>query len=85
MNTINKSIFAAALLLGGSQAALAQNTAAAGPAVTGPAIAGIGVANVDAVVANSNAFRTAAQQRPVTYKAQITAAEARRAHSRGTR
>ena len=79
MNTIRNSIFTAALLLGTSQAALAQNTAAAAPAVSGPAIAGIGVANVDAVVANANAFRTAAQQRPVTYKAQITAAEARRA------
>ena len=79
MNTIHKSIFAAALLLGGSQAAFAQSAAAAAPAISGPAIAGIGVANVDAVVANSNAFRTAAQQRPVTYKAQITAAEARRA------
>ena len=79
MNTIHKSIFAAALLLGTSQAALAQNAAAAAPAISGPAIAGIGVANADAVVANANAFRTAVQQRPVTYKAQITAAEARRA------
>ena len=79
MNTIHKSIFAAALLLGTSQAALAQNAAAAAPAISSPAIAGIGVANADAVVANANAFRTAVQQRPVTYKAQITAAEARRA------
>lgn len=78
MNMIVKSTLAAALLLGGSQAAFAQKKAAAAPAASGPVVAGIGVANVDAIVANSNAFRTAQQQRPVTYKAQIDAAEARR-------
>ena len=54
----------------------------AAPAVVAPAAAqtvkGIAVVNVPAVVANSNAFRTAQQQRPVTYKAQIDQANARR-------
>jgi Skp family chaperone for outer membrane proteins len=53
------------------------------PAITAPAAAqniaqGIAVVNVPAVVANSNAFRTAQQQRPTTYKAQIDQANARR-------
>jgi Skp family chaperone for outer membrane proteins len=78
MSIILKSTIAAALLLGGSQAAIAQQTAAAAPAAAGPTVPGIGVANVEAVVANSNAFRTSQQQRQVTYKAQIDAAEARR-------
>jgi Skp family chaperone for outer membrane proteins len=55
----------------------------AAPAITAPAAAqniaqGIAVVNVPAVVANSNAFRTAQQQRPTTYKAQIDQANARR-------
>lgn len=40
---------------------------------------GIAVVNVPAVIANSNALKTAEQQRPVTYKAQIDAANAKRA------
>ena len=78
MKIMLKSAIAAALLLGGSQAAIAQRTAAAPAPTSGPTVAGLGVANVEAVVANSNAFRTAQQQRQVTYKAQIDAAEARR-------
>ena len=54
----------------------------AAPAMMAPAAAqtvqGLAVVNVPAVVANSNAFRTAQQQRPVTYKAQIDQANARR-------
>jgi Skp family chaperone for outer membrane proteins len=55
----------------------------AAPAVMAPASAqstvkGIAVVNVPAVVANSNAFRTAQTQRPTTYKAQIDQANARR-------
>jgi Skp family chaperone for outer membrane proteins len=55
----------------------------AAPAVMAPASAqstvkGIAIVNVPAVVANSNAFRTAQQQRPTTYKAQIDQANARR-------
>ncbi|HEX7751596.1 MAG TPA: OmpH family outer membrane protein, partial [Novosphingobium sp.] len=49
-----------------------QRTAAAGPIVPG-----LGVANLDAVRANSNAFKTAQQQRPTTYKAQIDQANSR--------
>jgi Skp family chaperone for outer membrane proteins len=62
----------AGLMLGGaSQVALAQD-------IPGPVAQGVAVANLDAVVANSNAFKTAQQQRQVTYKAQIDQAEARR-------
>lgn len=45
---------------------------------SGTVVPGLAVANLDAVIANSNAFRTAQQQRPVTYKAQLDQAEARR-------
>lgn len=72
MKTMIKAAMAATglMLAATSVPALAQ--------ATGPAVAGIGVANLDAVVANSNAFKTAQTQRPVTYKAQIDQAEARR-------
>ncbi|MCK9542933.1 MAG: OmpH family outer membrane protein [Novosphingobium sp.] len=70
--TIVMSALAAGLLMvSGAPAAYAQ-------AANAPAITGIAVANLDAVIANSNAFRTAQQQRPTTYKAQIDQAEARR-------
>lgn len=56
--------------------------ALASPAAVVPAaaqqVAGIGIVNPQAVIVNSNAFRTAQQQRPVTYKAQIDQANARR-------
>jgi len=59
--------------------ALASLTA---PAVIAPAAAqgaqGIGVVNINAVVANSNAYRTAQQQRQTTYQAQIDQANQRR-------
>jgi len=42
-------------------------------------VKGIGVVSLPAVVANSNAFKVAEQQRPVTYKPQLDQAEARRA------
>jgi Skp family chaperone for outer membrane proteins len=78
MKTLLKSALVAGLLLGGSQMAYAAKPAAA--ASSGGQVApGIAVANVDAVVGNSNAFKVAQQQRPVTYKATIDAAEARRA------
>lgn len=44
----------------------------------GPVVPGLAVANLDAVIANSSAFRTAETQRQTTYKSQIDAAEARR-------
>jgi Skp family chaperone for outer membrane proteins len=73
MKTILKTLAATGLMLAAAQPALAQAQAAAGPLVPG-----LAVADLDAVVANSNAFRTAQQQRPVTYKAQLDQAEARR-------
>ena len=73
MKTILKSVAAAGLMLAAAQPALVQAQAAAGPLVPGLAIA-----DLDGVVANSNAYKTAQQQRPVTYKAQIDQAEARR-------
>jgi Skp family chaperone for outer membrane proteins len=39
---------------------------------------GIGVVSLPAVIANSNAYRTAEQQRQTTYQAQISQAESRR-------
>ena len=73
MKTILKSVAAAGLLLATAQPVLAQAQAAAGPLV-----AGIAVADLDNVVANSNAYRTAQQQRPTTYKPQLDQAETRR-------
>jgi Skp family chaperone for outer membrane proteins len=72
MKTRFKSALIAGLMLGSMPLpAVAQNAAA-------PVVPGLAVANLDAVMANANAFRTAQQQRPVTYKAQIDNAEARR-------
>lgn len=68
--------FKPALAAGLAAAALAS------PAAFAPAaaqqVAGIGVVNPQAVVINSSAFQTAQQQRPVTYRAQIDQANARR-------
>jgi Skp family chaperone for outer membrane proteins len=51
------------------------------PVVAAPAAAqivkGIGVASLPAIVANSNAYKTAEAQRPTTYKPQIDQANAR--------
>ena len=59
--------------------ALATLTA---PAIVAPVAAqaqqGIGVVNIQAVVASSNAYRTAQQQRQTTYQAQIEQANTRR-------
>lgn len=71
MNTILKSAIAASLVLG---AAVAQPAAAQNAGTT---VAGIAVANLDAVIANANAFKTAETQRQTTYKAQIDQARAR--------
>lgn len=72
-----KSLLKPALAAG---IALASLTA---PAAIAPVAAqnaqGIGVVNINAVVANSNAYRNAAQQRQTTYKAQIDQANQRRA------
>jgi Skp family chaperone for outer membrane proteins len=74
-----KSALAAGLVLGASQALLAAPPAPAAATSSGPVVPGLAVASIDAVIANSNAFKVAQQQRPVTYKAQLDAANARRA------
>lgn len=84
MKTFAK-IIALAALAGISQAALAApaaKPAAAAPAAAASASAGvngIAVANLDAVVANSLAFKKAQADREVTYKAQLDAAKAKEA------
>ncbi len=72
MKTISKSLAAASLVLAGSQLAMVTPVAA-------QAVKGIAVANPTAIVALSNAFKVAEQQRPVTYKPQIDQANARKA------
>mgnify|MGYP001187712691 FL=1 len=51
--------------------------AAAAPSDGGTVVPGLGIANLDAVVANSNAFKVAEQQRETTYKPQYDQAKAR--------
>ncbi len=76
MKILLKSAAIAGLLLAGTaQPAFAQ---AAPAANTGPLVPGLGVANIEAVVANSNAAKSAQTQRISQYKAQFDAAEARR-------
>lgn len=72
MKTLFKSAFAAGLML-----------TASAPFFTAPLAAqqvapGVGVVSLPAAVANSNAYKVAETQRPVTYKAQIDQATARR-------
>jgi hypothetical protein len=66
---------AAAMTLGFSATSFAQRAAA--PAAAAPTVAGIGWANIDAAEAGTAAFKTAEQQRPVTYKQYYDQAEAR--------
>jgi len=81
MKTLFKPIAFAALLLAGSSTVLfsgaveARSAAPAASSAKGP----IAVVNLQGVVGNSNALRAAQTQRATTYKAQIDAAEARRA------
>jgi Skp family chaperone for outer membrane proteins len=65
-------------LLAASAVVASLSPIAAAPAAA-QVVKGIGVVNLPAVVANSNAYKVAEQQRPVTYKPQIDQAEARRA------
>lgn len=71
MKNLVKPVLAAGLVL-----------AAATPIAAVPAAAqvvkGVGVVSLPAVIANSNAYKVAEQQRPVTYKPQIDQATARR-------
>ncbi len=62
----------AGLMLSSAPAALAQSTPG------GVAVSGIAIANRPAIVAGSNAYKAAAAQLPVTYKAQIDQANTRR-------
>lgn len=82
MNTLLKAATAATALATVIQPAIAQTPAAApapaAPAATGITVPGLGIANIDLIIVNSNAFKTAQSQRPVTYKATYDAAEARR-------
>jgi Skp family chaperone for outer membrane proteins len=60
------------------EAEAAAAAAAAAPAATsGNIVAGLAVANLEAAVANTDAYRLAAQQRPVTYKANFDNAKTR--------
>ena len=69
--SLPKTLFAASLMLASSQLAFVAPAAA-------QAVKGIAVANPTAIVALSNAFKVAEAQRPVTYKAQIDQANARK-------
>ncbi|VWX46438.1 OmpH family outer membrane protein [Novosphingobium sp. 9U] len=71
MNHILKTAAVASLMLGTvvAQPVLAQDS--------GVVVPGLAVANLDAVIANSNAFKTAETQRQTTYKAQIDQATSR--------
>ncbi|MET0250629.1 MAG: OmpH family outer membrane protein [Novosphingobium sp.] len=71
MTISRKTLLALGLALAGSQ------LTAVAPAMA-QAVKGIAVANPTAIVVSSNAFKTAEQQRPVTYKAQFDQANARK-------
>jgi Skp family chaperone for outer membrane proteins len=61
-------------------ASLALGTVVAQPAfaqATGTVVPGLAIANLDAVIANANAYKTAETQRQTTYKAQIDQATSR--------
>ena len=73
MKTLIKPVAFAALLLTGSALHAARPAAAATTAKNA-----IAVININAVVANSAAFKAAQAQRQTVYKAQFDAAEARR-------
>lgn len=80
MNIISKSALLGVLALTAAPLAISPALAQTRPAATSsgaPIVPGLGVANIEAVVANSNAFKTAQQQRQVTYKSTIDAADAR--------
>lgn len=71
---------ALALATVAAQPALAAKKDAAAPAAStdgGTVVPGLGIANLDAVIANSNAYKIAEQQRETTYKAQYDQAKSR--------
>jgi Skp family chaperone for outer membrane proteins len=85
MTKIYKTLCGTALALALVSPAMAEKKDKSAPAPaavsaapsTGTIVSGIGVANLEAAIANSNAYQVAAQQRPVTYKATYDAAQAR--------
>ncbi|WP_374528751.1 OmpH family outer membrane protein [Novosphingobium sp.] len=88
MKTILKTVLGTAMVLALSTPALAdKNKDKAVPApVTAPApaangatiVKGIGILNIDAAIANTDAYRLAQQQQQVTYKPQIDQARTRK-------
>ena len=70
MKILSKSLLTLSLALAGA-------TLAAAPAAA-QMVKGLAVANPSAIVALSNAYKVAEQQRPVTYKPQIDQANARK-------
>jgi Skp family chaperone for outer membrane proteins len=81
MTKIYKALCGTALALALVSPAIAQKKPAPAPAASaapsGPIVPGLGIANLDAAIANSNAYQVAAQQRQVTYKATYDQAQAR--------
>lgn len=89
MTTKNKTVALAAKKIGALAAGLAfaavsaqpalaaKPASAAAPATGGTIVQGLGVASFDAVIANSNAFKTAETQRQTTFKAQFDQAQTR--------
>lgn len=71
MKTLLKPLAFALLLAGAAHPALAAAPSAGG------GVSGVGFANLEGVVANSNAAKTAQTQRETTYKAQIDQYNAR--------
>lgn len=71
MKIFSHSLIAASLTL-------AATTMLAATPAAAQAIKGLAVANPNAIVALSNAYKVSEQQRPVTYKAQIDQANARK-------
>lgn len=71
MKLLLKSAVAAGLVLSAAPIAVAPAAA--------QVVKGIGVVNYNAVIANSNAYKTSQAQRETTYKAQFDAAKAKKA------
>ena len=85
MKNLIKPVAIAALLMAGAAplAVVAKTASAAAPEGATAGVNGIGVANLDAVVANSAAAKAAQAQQKVTYAAQFSAGETRRAALQG--
>jgi Skp family chaperone for outer membrane proteins len=77
MKTMIKTVALSSALALATVAAQPALAAKSEPAEGGTVVAGLGIANLDAVVVNSNAYKTAEQQRETTYKAQYDQAKTR--------